>query len=60
MIGYTKVWKVNRQLVVADTIEDAIKVYQDNVEYPYNQVDEVSVVECCNSSDALIRKEAEK
>lgn len=59
MIGYTKVWKVNRNLVVADTIEEAIKVYQDNGEFPYNQVTEVSLVEHYSNS-ALIRKEDEK
>lgn len=61
MIGYTKVWRVNRQLVVADSIEEAIRVYQDNYEYPYNDVKEISLVDGhCSNANALIRKEAEK
>lgn len=59
MIGYTKVWKVNKMLVVADTIEEAIKVYQDNGEFPYNEVKEVALVEYY-SDTALIRKEDKK
>lgn len=52
----TKVWKVNRNLVVADTIEDAIKIYQTHYKYPYNEIDEISIVEHYGK-DALIKLE---
>ena len=44
-IAYTSVCRVNkRQLVVADTIEDAIKIYQANYEFPYNEVESIENV----------------
>ena len=38
-IRFTCVWKVNKSIVVADTIEDAIALYKANYDFPYNDID---------------------
>lgn len=38
-IRLTHVWKINKSIVVADTIEEAIVVYKTNYEFPYNDID---------------------
>lgn len=59
IIGMTKVWRVNRDLVIADTIEDAVKIYQTNYDFPYNEIDEISIVEHYGKN-ALIKLEDKK
>lgn len=49
----TKVWKVNgKQMVVADTIEEAITVYKNKYEFPYNEVKSIEAVECTFSDNS--------
>lgn len=43
-IKHTHVWKVNKDMVVADTIEDAIEVYRNYYEFPYNKVTSVEEI----------------
>ena len=38
------VYKVNETCIVAQTIEDAIKLYKDAYEWPYNMVKSVKLV----------------
>ena len=44
MIGYTKVWKVNDELVVADNIEAAISLYKERYDYPSNIINSIEAV----------------
>lgn len=44
IIGTTHVWRINGQLIVADTIEDAIAVFKGKFEYPANEVDKIERV----------------
>lgn len=58
-IAYTSVWRINRrQLVVADTIEDAIKIYQANYEFPYNEVESIENVrtDVCEGKALYVKK----
>ena len=43
-IKHTKVWRINRDMVVADTIEDAITLYKTYYEYPYNEITSIELV----------------
>ena len=43
-IIYTKVWKINKQLVVAETIEKAIEVYKSHLDFPYNEITSIQSV----------------
>ena len=40
----TKVWKINDQLVVANTIEEAIEVYKTHLDFPYNEIKSINAV----------------
>lgn len=44
IIGTTHVWRINGQLIVADTIEKAIEVFKSKFEYPANEVDKIERV----------------
>ena len=44
IIGTTHVWRINGQLIVADTIEKAIEVFKNEYEYPANEVDKIERV----------------
>ena len=53
-VSVTKVWKVNRDLVVADTIEEAIKLYK--LAYPCEEVQNVEGWKFCNDNYAIAEK----
>ena len=55
-IDRTKVWKVNKELVVADTIQEAIETFRESCEYPNNEVTFVELYEYCSNSNALIKR----
>lgn len=44
IIDTTHVWRINGQLIVADTIEKAIEVFKNEYEYPANEVDKIERV----------------
>lgn len=44
IIDTTHVWRINGQLIVADTIEKAIEVFKGKFEYPANEVDKIERV----------------
>ena len=63
MVDTTKVWRVNSsQLVIADTIEEAIKVYKSKYEFPYNEVTSIEAVNltgCISSNNNAFIKRSE-
>ena len=44
IIDTTHVWRINGQLIVADTIEKAIELFKNEYEYPANEVDKIERV----------------
>lgn len=64
MKGYklTRVWEIDRHLVVAPTIEEALEVYKSYMGKEYydgpNTIRAISNSDCfCESYDALIKEE---
>lgn len=43
-IGTTKVWKIDKTLVVAPTIEEAVELYQSLYDFPYNRINIIEAV----------------
>ena len=60
MVGYTKVWKINNDLVVADSIEDAISLYKERYDYPSNFIHSIEAVNLSGNTiknnDAIVYK----
>lgn len=52
MIERINVWKINSDFVVASSMEEAIEIFKEKYEFPYNEITNLRLI--CNS--ALIKK----
>jgi len=54
-IVFTKVWKINHGLVIANTIEEAISTFKEAYKYPYDEIENIELVDFYGSM-AMISK----
>lgn len=55
-ITTTRVWQVNKDLVIADKLEEAVEIYRNKYSYPYNAVETLQMVKYYGKEMALIKK----
>ena len=55
-IKYTEIYRINKLLVVADSIESAIKLYKNKYEFPYNEINTIERI-TTSGTDAIILKQ---